>query len=171
MDGTDTLFTIGHSNHAVESFIATLNQYRINILVDVRSWPYSQWAHQFNREILKHDLEEAGVEYIHMGDVLGGLPADRSFYIPGQERPDYRRMANTSIYQAGIQKLLSLAQNQTIAVMCSEGDHRHCHRHLLITQTLLGRTVRVLHIQPDGRTVGGELAPQQLSLFGREEKP
>jgi len=166
MDGTDTLFTIGHSNHAVESFIATLNQYRINILVDVRSWPYSQWAHQFNREILKHDLEEAGIEYIHMGDVLGGLPADRSFYIPGQERPDYRRMANTSIYQAGIQKLLSLAQNQTIAVMCSEGDHRQCHRHLLITQTLLDMGISVGHIQPDGTCSAGVLEPEQLTLFG-----
>jgi uncharacterized protein (DUF488 family) len=49
--------------------------------------------------------------------------------------------------------------------MCSEGDHRQCHRHLLITQTLLGRGVRVLHIQPDGTTVEGERIAQQLSLF------
>jgi uncharacterized protein (DUF488 family) len=50
--------------------------------------------------------------------------------------------------------------------MCGEGDHRRCHRHLLIAQTLLGRGVRVLHIQPDGGTVEGELVPRQLSLFG-----
>ena len=166
MDGTYALFTIGHSNHATESFIATLSQYRIITLVDIRSWPYSQWAHQFNREVLKHDLEEAGIDYVYMGDVLGGRPADSTLYVPGQEHPDYQRMANTSVYQAGIQKLLSLAQNQTITVMCSEGDHRQCHRHLLITQTLLDMGISVGHIQPDGTCSAGMLEPEQLTLFG-----
>ncbi len=166
MDGTYTLFTIGHSNHAIEDFIATLNHYGINTLVDVRSWPYSQWAHQFNREILKYDLAEAGIDYVHMGDALGGLPADRTFYVPGQERPDYKRMADTPIYQEGIRELLSLAENRTIAVMCSEGDHRQCHRHLLITQTLLDMGVSVGHIQPDGTCSAGTLEPEQLTFFG-----
>lgn len=166
MDGTYALFTIGHSNHATESFIATLSQYRIITLVDIRSWPYSQWAHQFNREVLKHDLEEAGIGYVYMGDVLGGQPADRTLYMPGQERPDYKRMANTSVYQEGIRELLTLSQNRTIVAMCSEGDHRQCHRHLLITQTLLDMGVSVDHIQPDGTCSAGTLIPEQLTLFG-----
>ena len=166
MDGTYTLFTIGHGNQAIGSFIATLDRYKITTLVDVRSRPYSQWAHQFNREILKHDLEETGIDYGYMGDVLGGQPADRTLYRPGQEHPDYRRVANTPVYQAGIQKLLSLAQNRTIVVMCSEGDHRQCHRHLLITQTLLDMGVAVDHIQPDGTCSAGMLEPEQLTLFG-----
>jgi hypothetical protein len=37
---------------------------------------------------------------------------------------------------------------------------------LLITQTLLERHVRVLHIQPDGRSVAAEVIPRQLTLFG-----
>ncbi len=49
--------------------------------------------------------------------------------------------------------------------MCSEGDHRRCHRHMLITQTLLERGVHVRHIQSDGTTVEGERIPRQLSLF------
>lgn len=166
MDGSHTIFTIGHSNHATESFIATLSQYGITTLVDVRSRPYSQWAHQFSREILKHDLEETGIDYVYMGDVLGGQPADRTLYRPGQEHPDYRRVANTPVYQAGIQELLSLAQNRTIVVMCSEGDHRHCHRHLLITHSLLDMGAAVDHIQPDGTGSAGTLEPEQLTLFG-----
>ncbi len=75
-------------------------------------------------------------------------------------------MEQTAAYQAGIDQLLDLAGTEQVAVMCSEGDHRRCHRHLLITQTLLGRGVRVLHIRPDGTTVEGERIPQQLSLFG-----
>lgn len=75
-------------------------------------------------------------------------------------------MEQTAAYQAGIDQLLDLAGTEQVTVMCSEGDHRRCHRHLLITQTLLGRDVRVLHIRPDGTTFEGERIPQQLSLFG-----
>jgi uncharacterized protein (DUF488 family) len=100
-----------------------------------------------------------------MGDVLGGRPADPALYDPGQERPDYQRLAQAPDYQSGIDQLLDLAQTEQVAVVCSEGDHRRCHRHLLITQTLLERGVQVFHIQPDGTTVEGEQIPQQLSLF------
>lgn len=160
------IHTIGHSDHDTAAFIALLRRHRITLVVDVRSQPYSRWTPQFNREILARDLEEAGVAYVHLGDALGGRPSDPALYDPGQERPDYRRVEQTDAYQAGIDRLLDLARAERVAVMCSEGDHRQCHRHLLVTQTLLARDVRVLHIQPDGRTVEGELVARQLSLFG-----
>lgn len=167
MDGTCTLFTIGHSNHATETFIATLARYKIARLVDVRSQPYSQWARQFNRKALKRDLEEAGIDYVYLGDVLGGRPADGDYYTPGHERPNYERMANAPTYQAGIQTLLALTQERPLAVMCSEGDHRRCHRQLLITQTLVRLGISVEHIQPDGTCTPGLLEPEQLTLFGQ----
>ena len=49
--------------------------------------------------------------------------------------------------------------------MKDEGDHRHCHRNLLIAQTLLERGVRVHHIQPDGTTVEGQQVARQLSFL------
>ncbi|RLC89270.1 MAG: DUF488 domain-containing protein [Chloroflexi bacterium] len=160
------IHTIGHSDHDTAAFIALLRQHDITLVADVRSQPYSRWTPQFNREILARDLEKAGVAYVHLGDALGGRPSDPTMYDPGQERPDYRRVEQTDAYQAGIDRLLDLARAERVAVMCSEGDHRQCHRHLLVTQTLLARGVRVLHIQPDGRTVEGELVARQLALFG-----
>ena len=160
------IHTIGHSNHTIESFIDLLRRHGIALVVDVRSQPYSRWTHQFNRETLARDLQDAGIAYRFMGDALGGRPADPALYDPDQERPDYQRVEQMPAYQAGIDQLLDLAGTEQVAVMCSEGDHRRCHRHLLITQTLLVRGVQVLHIQPDGATVEGELIPQQLSLFG-----
>jgi len=159
------IYTIGHSDHDTGEFIALLRQHSITLVVDVRSRPYSRWAHQFNRETLARDLEEAGIAYRFMGDVLGGRPADPTLYDPERERPDYRRVAQSITYQAGIDRLLDLARTERVAVMCSEGDHRRCHRHLLIAQTLLERGVRVLHIQPDGRTVKGERIARQLSFL------
>ena len=159
------IYTIGHSDHTTAAFVDLLDQHGITLVVDVRSQPYSRWTSQFNRETLARDLDDAGIAYRFMGDELGGRPADQALYDPGQEHPDYERVGQTPAYQAGIDRLLELARAERVAVMCSEGDHRQCHRHLLVTQTLLGRGVRVLHIQPDGTTVEGEPVAQQLSLF------
>jgi uncharacterized protein (DUF488 family) len=161
-----SVYSIGHSDHDSEAFIALLRRHGVTTVVDVRSQPYSRWAHQFNREALARDLQDAEISYRFMGDALGGRPADPDVYDPGDEHPDYGRVERTTTYQAGVDRLLGLAQAERVAVMCSEGDHRRCHRHLLIAQTLLGRGVRVLHIQPDGTTVEGEPVAQQLSLFG-----
>ena len=161
----DLIHTIGHSDHSTADFIDLLRQHALTLVVDVRSQPYSRWTHQFNRETLAYDLEGAGIGYQFMGDVLGGRPADPALYDPGQEHPDYRRVEQTEAYQSGIDRLIELARTERVAVMCSEGEHRHCHRHLLISQTLLGRGVRVLHVQPDGRLIEGEPIAEQLSLF------
>jgi uncharacterized protein (DUF488 family) len=160
------IHTIGHSDHTTTAFVDLLSRHGITLVVDVRSQPYSRWVPHFNREVLARDLDDAGIAYRFMGDTLGGRPADPTLYDPDQERPDYQRLEQMPAYQSGIDQLLDLAQTNQVAVMCSEGDHRRCHRHLLITQTLLGRGVRVLHIQPDGTTVEGQPVPQQLPLFG-----
>lgn len=159
------IYTVGHSDHSSTEFLDLLKRHDITFVVDVRSQPYSRWAHQFNRETLAHAVKKAGIGYQFMGDTLGGRPDDPTLYDPGEERPNYERMEWTSAYQAGIDRLLELAQTEQVAVMCSEGDHRHCHRHLLIAQTLLARGNRVVHIQPDGTEVSGEPTATQLSLF------
>jgi len=161
------IYTIGHSDHTTTTFVDLLRQHGITLVVDVRSQPYSRWAPQFNRELLARALQEASIGYQFLGDALGGRPTDPALYDPGQEYPNYPRVEQTPAYQAGIDRLLDLARAGRVAVMCGEGDHRHCHRHLLIAQTLLARGVRVLHIQPDGKTVEGQLEAQQLSFFGK----
>jgi uncharacterized protein (DUF488 family) len=159
------IHTVGHSDHTTVAFIDLLHSHGITLVVDVRSQPYSRWAHQFNREMLAHDLQDAGIAYRFMGDALGGRPADPDVYDRGGERPDYGHMERMPAYQAGIDRLIGLGRTERVALMCGEGDHRRCHRHLLITQTLLGRGVRVLHVQPDGTAVEGEPVPQQLSFL------
>ena len=166
MGDSPTIHTIGHSNHTIEAFLDLLRAHEIETVVDVRSQPYSQWASQFNRELLRHDVVEAGIDYVFMGDAIGGRPKDRTLYDPGQERPNYQQVAQTPTYRQGIADLLAKAGERRVVVMCSEGDPGHCHRHLLITQTLLEEGVRVVHILPDGTTTEAAIEPQQLSLFG-----
>jgi uncharacterized protein (DUF488 family) len=172
MTADTILYSIGHSDHESETFIALLRRYGVATVVDVRSQPYSRWVPQANRETLAQALKRAGLTYVFMGDVLGGRPADASLYEPAEDnetpngiQPDYERMAATPTFRAGIQRLLTMAGSTTVAMMCSEGDFRRCHRALLITPSLLEQGARVIHIHPDGDTSEAQPEPKQLSLF------
>lgn len=158
-----TIYSVGHSDHEIEEFIELLSRFEIEILVDVRSQPYSRWVPQYNRETLASSIEDVGLRYIWLGDSLGGRPKDDSLY--EDERPNYERMRKMADYLAGIDDLLILVRQGTVAIMCAEGDHRRCHRTLLITPTLRERDVAVIHIQRDGRTVEATDDLEQLSLF------
>ena len=64
-------FTIGHSNHTVEIWLALLRQHRIEVVVDTRSSPYSKYVPQFDRELMQRSLEEAGIRYLFFGRGIG----------------------------------------------------------------------------------------------------
>jgi len=160
-----TVYTIGHSDHTIAAFLALLQQHGIVLVADVRSQPYSQWVPQFNRENLMRDLQAAGIRYAFLGDALGGRPKDRRMYDPGEDHPNYARLASSPDYLAGIEQLLRLAASERMTILCSEGDHHHCHRGLLITPTLLARGARVLHIAPDGILEDAQAEPKQLTLL------
>ena len=72
------LHTVGHSIYEMENFVALLKKNSINTIVDVRSMPYSKFASQYNREILKHYLKENKICYIFMGDLLGARYEDKN---------------------------------------------------------------------------------------------
>ncbi len=162
---TPAVYSIGHSDHTIEAFLALLRQHHIVMIVDVRSQPYSQWVPQFNRESLARDLEAAGIRYVFMGDALGGRPSDRQFHPSSAEHPDYEALAASARYREAIDELLKLASEARVAMMCAEGDHLKCHRHKLITQTLLKLGAQVWHVRPDGTLVAGQAEPRQLALL------
>jgi uncharacterized protein (DUF488 family) len=152
-----TIHTIGHSNHEFADLLTLLRQHGIQLVADVRSSPYSRYVPQANRETLSRALESAGIAYRWMGDRLGGKPEGAV--------ADYDELGASPAFQQGIAALLSLAADHSTVLMCSEGDHRKCHRHKLITPALLDQGVHVLHIQPDGKLVDEDKEPRQLTLF------
>src|SRR3712207_8128504 len=46
--------------------------FRSEVLVDVRSFPFSRHAPQFDRETLNASVRDAGARYLFMGRELGG---------------------------------------------------------------------------------------------------
>ena len=172
-----TVFTIGHSNLAMETFRGLLLRHGIEVVADVRSSPYSQYASHFNRETLSAAITGAGIEYCFLGDALGGRPPGDDFY-DGQGRVLYDRVAASSAFRQGIDRLVRMARNRRTALLCSEEDPTDCHRRRLIGRVLLERQVPVIHIRGDGRAETEEDVAReermrqtggQLSLFEVEE--
>ncbi len=75
-----TICSIGYGNRKIEDFIAELNFFDIEYLLDIRFIPFSKWNPQFNHATLELELKNYRIEYIFVGDTLGGLPEDRSCY-------------------------------------------------------------------------------------------
>jgi len=155
--GRPTLYTIGHSNHPADQLATLLQRHGIQLVLDVRSSPYSRYVPQANREPLAHTLDLYRIAYRWYGDRLGGRA--------GGIATDHSELKASPTFQQGIADLVAAAASCRVAILCAEGDHRQCHRYTLITPALLERGLRVLHIQPDGSLVDEEAEPRQLALF------
>jgi len=154
-----TIFTIGHSNHPFGKLAELLLKNRIEVLVDVRSKPQSRWVPHFNRKNLTTALPAIGIEYRWMGDHLGGLPDDPTYYQPNLKRKkktdppkvvDYAKVARQNWFQDAISKLIEIASEHRTAIMCSEEDPKTCHRSQLVGETLSKRGIKVYHIRGSG---------------------
>lgn len=146
----DKVFSIGHSNHQAEAFLALLQKHRIDAVLDVRSSPYSQRYPQFNRELLKAYLKDNGIAYLYMGLYFGARQPDSIYYTPAGWL-SYRAFCKSHLFKSGVEELDNcLIAGKTPALMCAEKDPFDCHRAIMVSRglALLGYTVE--HILADG---------------------
>lgn len=163
--GQPLIYTIGHSNHRLETFISLLHQHGVTCLVDVRSSPYSRFSPHFRKRDLEAHLRDAGIDYVFLGEELGGRPGESRDYKP-DDLVDYDHIAAQPWYQAGIDSLIELATRHQTAIMCSEENPAYCHRNLLIADSLLGQSLAgVQHIRSDGELEAARLKPRQTRLI------
>jgi len=154
------IFTIGHSNHAVEIFLDLLRQHAIDAIADVRSSPYSRHSPQFNRELLEQELKQQGIRYVFLGQELGARPADQSCYDNG--KVSFVRLAQTELFKTGLARVLQGSQRYRIALMCAEKEPLDCHRTILVARSLVAQGASVQHILADGRLESYESALRRL---------
>lgn len=148
--GPPIVYTVGHSNHPIAAFLALLTGAGITAIADVRSAPYSRRNPQFNRAPLKASLNQAGIAYLWLGDVLGARPDD-----PALRRPDgggdYGLIAASEGFARGLDRVLDGATRHRVALMCAERDPLDCHRTALVGRALSGRGTALRHVLADGR--------------------
>ena len=132
------IWTIGHSNRSLETFLNLLNEHEIQVLADVRRFPTSKLEH-FKREALEKWLPKQGIEYVWLGEELGGY-----------RRGGYKKHMRTKLFREGIKKLLEIARNKRTCIMCMEVNPKYCHRRF-ISAHLERKGVRVIHIINKGQ--------------------
>ena len=143
------VYSIGHSTHPIEEFIALLKKAHIDAIADVRSTPYSRWQPQFNREPLQKRLANDSILYVFLGMELGGRGTDGSVR-DENGRVQYHKIAESTAFLEGLRRVRSGSERMRIALMCTESEPLECHRGILISRILVALGTQVIHIHADG---------------------
>jgi len=145
------LFTIGHSNRSLSELISLLRENKIEVLIDVRSWPTSKKYPHFNRENLSESLKAEGIRYLWLGKELGGYRKDGLGDCSPNKAWDsigFRNYADHTLseeFRRGIELLLKYAERWRVAYMCAEKFYWRCHRRI-ISDYLVAKGHQVTHI-------------------------
>lgn len=163
-----TVFSVGHSSLEALEFLDLLKAWQISAIADVRSTPWSRRNPQFNRDILKSQLEARGIVYRFMGKGLGGRPAAPDFYSNGVA--DYEKMSKSATFQDSIKRVKAAATSHHLALLCSEHDPIECHRCLLVGRSLDTSGVQLKHIvSHDHAQSQREIEARLLKLTGEDQ--
>ena len=144
------VYTIGHSNLEALTFFQIIDKVSVEILLDVRSHPYSKYVPHFNRENLSSAITVRGLKYTYLGDRLGGHPDDPKLY-DGKDHVVYERIAKLRPFQLAVTEVIGIASKGVAALLCTEEDPLRCHRHTLLARELLEHDIIVHHLRKDGR--------------------
>lgn len=147
------IWTIGHSTHTLDEFIAILRSFQIELVVDIRSFPGSRRYPHFNKEALEISLPENKIEYIH----LKGLGGRRKVH-PNSVNKGWRSLAfrgyadymESDTFHTSVEELERLAYKKRVAYMCAEAVWWRCHRSL-VSDYLKLHDWKVMHIMGIGK--------------------
>ena len=157
------IYTIGHSTHGADAFLALLRMHRVTQLADVRTMPMSRRHPHFNRDSLEKFLAASGIQYRHLGGLGGLRKPKRDSTNTAWKHPSFRGYADymeTDAFERAFRELVVWAGAGPTAVMCAEAVWWRCHRQLL-ADALLVQGVPVWHI------VGAGAKLHEMSAFAR----
>ncbi|WP_291530396.1 DUF488 family protein [Bacteroides sp. UBA939] len=158
-----TIYSTGHGNKSFDVFIKELYSFNIEYLLDIRSKPFSKWNPQFNQALLKVELEKCGIQYVFVGDSLGGLPDDRSCY-DSNGKILYDVIKRKDFFIQGLNRLITANEKEIrLAIMCSESKPEECHRSKLIGEELRINNISLNHIILENRIKSQETVMSELT--------
>lgn len=142
-------YTLGHSTRSFDELLGVLKQYEITLLADVRSFPRSQTNPHFNHERLEERLPGHDISDKHIGSLGGYRDTELAESPNGAWDNDsfhaYADYALTEDFHAGLNELIALGEEFTVAYMCAEKVYWRCHRRI-ISDWLLAQDHEIGHI-------------------------
>jgi uncharacterized protein (DUF488 family) len=163
---SDTIFSIGYAGLSKEAFLELLQGYRIQVVIDVRSNPYSQYSPEFNREQFKRYLKENGIRYYNYSTEFGARQTGTKFF-SDEGFLDFEKFAKSDAFSRGMHKVMHGVDGDTgtqyrVAFMCAEKAPHTCHRANLVTRTFHEAGYPIAHILHDGTTITQEDVEAEL---------
>ena len=156
------LFTIGYAGFPeLEDFIRTLRQYGVQILIDVRSTPFSAYFACYNKDNLSSELQKNGILYFNYAKQFGARQEDRKYYRNGYL--DFALFSASPQFLEGVQNVEKSVAS--IAFMCAEKHPGECHRAILVARAFSDRGHRVTHITPDGTLTQQDIEAELLNAY------
>jgi uncharacterized protein (DUF488 family) len=148
-----SIWTIGHSIHTAEEFLAMLKSFQIELVADIRSYPGSRRYPHFNKESLAVVLPENSIKYIHLIGLGGRRKTTPDSHNTGWRVAAFRAYADymeTDNFSMAIKELENLAYENRVAYMCSEAVWWRCHRSM-VSDYLKHQGWLVTHIMGIGK--------------------
>lgn len=135
MTGSATvIYTVGHSTHTFEAFVALLEAVHVNQIADVRRFPASRRYPHFNREALETALGFQDIAYqwfAHLGGRRKANPHSHNTAWRNESFRGYADYMETAPFQAGLRALKAMAVTRVTALLCAESLWWQCHRGLI----------------------------------------
>lgn len=158
----NTVYTIGYSGFSIDNFIATLKKHNIMLVIDVRSYPYSNHFPEYNKDTLEIYLKTHRIYYRNYANEFGARQTDRKYYCK-EGYLDFEAFSSSEPFLNGVKKLCnSMEQNYTFALLCAEKDPICCHRTILVARAFFERGYNVVHLLANGKTVTQQEINAQL---------
>ena len=131
--GYADFYTIGYQGRDINSFVASLVQFGVETLLDIRFNPVSMYKPAFSRRNLEARLEAVRIDYLHMPDL--GVPSEvrRQAEMSGR-RDDIWEWYDAYVVPYFADENLNWffdSANHPVAMMCLERNPEDCHRHRL----------------------------------------
>jgi len=125
------IYTVGYEGLTLDGLIDRLRGAKVTTVVDVRLTPSSRKP-GFSRKRLSEALDEVGISYIHEGE-LGNPPGNRDSFRRGDGQEGRERMRALLSNGAGeaLDRVVALAAEERIAVLCFERERQRCHRDVI----------------------------------------
>lgn len=144
----NTIFTIGYSVLEINEFIEILKKFKIDVLADVRSQPFSRHKPEYNKHSLSKFLNKENIKYIFLGEECGARISNLECYING--KANYSLIANTDSFKNCLNRIKKGMKKYNICLMCAEKDPINCHRTILICRNLRFNNFDIKHIIAKG---------------------
>ncbi len=155
------VYTVGHSTRTSDAFIALLQAHAVTSLADVRTVPRSRHNPQFNGDTLAASLAANGMGYVRFPGLGGFRRTIQASPNGGWRNLSFRGYADymqTPAFAENLDVLMTLANEERLAVMCAEAVPWRCHRSL-IADALVVRGIRVEEIASEKKTAAHQLTP------------